>query len=170
MGYVHLYYGDGKGKTTAALGLAFRASGWGKRSLIIQFMKKWEYGEYQAAKENPLIEVRQFGIRRFIRKGERPPELLEEISKAMALAREGAESGKYDIIVLDEAAVAVYFGVLDEDDLLDFIDAYRDKVEIVITGRKASPRLIEKANLVTEMRKVKHYYDSGVTAREGIEY
>lgn len=170
MNYVHLYFGDGKGKTTAALGLAFRASGWGKHSLIIQFMKKWEYGEFQAARENPLIEVRQFGIRRFIRKGEKPPELLEEIRRAMELAWDAARGGKYDIIVLDEAAVAVYFGLLDEDELLRFIKENKEKVEIVITGRKASERLIEAADLVTEMRKIKHYYDRGVPAREGIEY
>jgi cob(I)alamin adenosyltransferase len=168
-GYIQVYTGDGKGKTTAAIGLAIRAAGAGLRVCIIQFMKGEESSEITLLKKlaDP-IKVNQFGRNA----------LIEDIPKEedIVLAQRGLEeavravnSGQYDVVVLDEANIAVYFGLFPVSALLELMEGKPEQVELVITGRKAHPKVIEKADLVTEMCEIKHYYHKGVSARKGIE-
>lgn len=170
-GYVQVYTGNGKGKTTAALGLAFRAAGHGQRTFFGQFLKGQPTGEIEAAKRlAPLIRIEQFGREGFITVKDGPGD--EDISRAkagLAKAREAMLSGEFGIIVLDEVNTAVHFTILPERDLLDFLDSRPSGVEVVLTGRYAPASVIERADLVTEMKEIKHYSDRGVKAREGIE-
>jgi len=168
-GYVQIYTGDGKGKTTAALGLALRASGHGMRTYIGQFMKGQQYGELIALRDLPLITIEQYGDVRCIHREEVTADHVAQAARGLARAREAMVSGEYDIVVLDEANVAIWFGLLTVDDVLAFLDGVPDGVEIVLTGRRAPDALLDRADLVTEMRSVKHYYDQGVPARKGIE-
>jgi cob(I)alamin adenosyltransferase len=168
-GYVQVYTGDGKGKTTAAIGLAVRAVGAGLKVFIGQFVKGMKYSELKSLERfSPQIKVKQYGRAKFIHS--KPVE--EDFNVARAGYEEIEEiikSGQYDIVILDEANIAVHFKLLSVEDLLALINEKPDSVELVFTGRKADPKLIEKADLVTEMREVKHYYSEGVLAREGIE-
>lgn len=170
-GYVQVYTGNGKGKTTAALGLAFRAAGRGLRTYIAQFLKGQPTGEVEAAaKLAPLIRIERFGREGFIDVKAGPDD--EDIARAregLARAAEAMVSGEYRIVVLDEVNTAVYFGVLTEKDVLDVLDRRPRDVEVVLTGRYAPDAFIARADLVTEMREVKHYFDQGVKARDGIE-
>ncbi len=168
-GYVQVYTGHGKGKTTAALGLALRAAGAGLKVYIAQFVKGVEYSElHTLAKLSDSITVKQYGRGYFIY---RIPE-EEDIRAAQEGLKEVREimySRKYQMIILDEANIATHFNLFSVDDLLDFINAKPEDVELVITGRMADPRVITVADLVTEMKEVKHYYHKGVQARDGIE-
>ena len=168
-GRVQLYTGDGKGKTTAALGLAIRASGRGLRTYIGQFMKGQKYGELDALRGNPYITVEQYGSPRCIHREEVTSQHIDEAREGLERAREVMLSGDYDIIVLDEVNVAIWFGVLTTQDVLAFLDQRPADVEVVMTGRRAPQALIDRADLVTEMREIKHYYQQGVVARLGIE-
>ena len=171
IGYVQVYTGNGKGKTTAALGLAFRAAGHGFRTYIAQFLKGQPTGEVEAAKKlAPLIRIEQFGREGFITVKEGPDD--EDISRAragLARALEAMLSGEYRIVVLDEINTAVHFKIVPETDVLDFLDRRPAAVEVVLTGRYAPASFIDRADLVTEMTEIKHYFDRGVKAREGIE-
>ncbi|MBW1840514.1 MAG: cob(I)yrinic acid a,c-diamide adenosyltransferase [Deltaproteobacteria bacterium] len=168
-GYVQVYTGDGKGKTTAALGLCLRAAGAGLKVFIAQFIKMGEYSEIKALKKfSDQITLTQFGLGRFI-KGKPSPEDIEAAQKGLQKVKSVLSSRKYNIIVLEEANVAVTCGLFSEQALLDIIDAKPDDVELVITGRGAAPQIIERADLVTEMTPVKHYFQKGVKARVGIE-
>jgi len=168
-GYVQVYTGDGKGKTTAAIGLAVRAVGAGLTVFIGQFVKGMEYSELKALERfAPQLLVRQYGRKSFVHN--------KPTDEDFRLAREGYEdvrrainSQQYDLVILDEANIAVYFSLLTVEDLLALIDGKPDSVELVFTGRKADPRLLERADLVTEMHEVKHYYHKGIVARDGIE-
>ena len=168
-GYVHVYTGNGKGKTTAALGLALRAVGAGMRVYIAQFVKGMEYSElYAVEKLSDNITLKQYGRDCFIT---RDPEAAD-----IAAANEGLNelrgvvaSGDYNMVILDEANIATYYKLFSVDELLSLIDSKPAGVEIVITGRYADPRIIARADLVTEMQEVKHYYTQGVQARVGIE-
>ncbi len=167
-GYVHVYTGNGKGKTTAAFGLALRAAGHGKRVYIGQFLKAEPSGEAAALAGHPLVTVEQLGAR-----GAAADEAESPRGRAeRALARAGAALGGrgHDVVVLDELDVAVWCGLLTERQCLDLIDARPAGVELVITGRNASAAVLARADLVTEMREVKHYFRHGVRARAGIEY
>ena len=168
-GKIHVYTGDGKGKTTAALGLSIRAAGAGLRVFIAQFIKADEYSEIKALKRfSDLITVEQFGLGGFI--GGNPSSGdIEAAQKGIERVKDIISSGKYDVVVLDEANIAVKYTLFSEQDLLDIMDAKPKDLELVITGRGASPRIIEKADLVTEMKAVKHYFQKGVEARLGIE-
>ncbi len=170
-GYVQVYTGNGKGKTTAALGLAFRAAGHGFKTYIAQFLKGQPSGELEAAKKlAPLILIERFGREGFITVKEGPDD--EDISRAkagLARALEAMLSGEFRIVVLDEVNTAVHFGLLPEADVLDLIDRRPATVELVLTGRYAPASFVERADLVTEMTGIKHYLDRGVKAREGIE-
>jgi cob(I)alamin adenosyltransferase len=168
-GHVQVYTGDGKGKTTAALGLALRASGRGLQTYVGQFMKGQHYGELDAVRDNPFITIEQYGDVRCIHREEATSEHVRQAQQGLERAREAMRSGKYDIIVLDEVNVTIWFGLLQVDDVLAFIDQRPEHVELVLTGRRAPQKLIERADLVTEMRPVKHYYEQGVMARKGIE-
>ncbi len=168
-GRVQLYTGDGKGKTTAALGLALRASGHGLRTYIGQFMKGQHYGELDALHDNRYITVEQYGSPRCIHREEVTSQHVAEAREGLTRACEAMLSGEYDLIVLDEVNVAIWFGVLTTDDVLAFLDKRPGDVEVVLTGRRAPQALIDRADLVTEMREVKHYYQQGIGARLGIE-
>lgn len=168
-GYVQVYTGKGKGKTTASIGLALRAAGAGLRVFIAQFLKQGRYSEIKALERyEDLITVEQFGLGRFI-KGKPYEKDIAATEKGLERVRMAMASGNYDLIILEEANLAVYFKMIPIQAVLDLIDQKPDNIELVITGRNADPLLIEKADLVTEMKKVKHYYDKGVEARIGIE-
>ena len=168
-GYVQVYTGDGKGKTTAALGLILRASGAGLRIYLGQFMKRSLTNEIRALRAHfPNVSVRQYGLGRFIR-GKPSPEDIEAARRGLAQLRRAMLSRRYDIVIADEANVAVAAGLLPAPALLALIDEKPKRVELVITGRKAHRRVVARADLVTEMREVKHYFRQGVPARPGIE-
>jgi cob(I)alamin adenosyltransferase len=170
-GYVQVYTGNGKGKTTAALGLAFRAAGRGLKTYIGQFMKGQRYGELDAAKMlYPYMTIEQYGKDTFIHI-QNPP-LEDDVLMAqqgLAKAKKAMLSGKYDIVISDEIATAHFFHLISLQDMLNMIESKPDGVELILTGRYAPPELIESASLVTEMIEVKHYYQLGVLARDGIE-
>ena len=168
-GYVHIYTGDGKGKTTAALGLALRAVGAGMKVFIVQFLKGKASSEFiPLAKLSDSIVVVHYGRSSLIK--DKPTEEDKDLAlRGLTEARQAIVSGKYDLIILDEVIVAVLFNLIPLDDLLDLIKKKPDHVELVFTGRKADPKLIEAADLVTEMKEIKHYYTQGVSARAGIE-
>jgi cob(I)alamin adenosyltransferase len=167
--YVQVYTGDGKGKTTAALGLAVRAAGAGKKVFIAQFVKGTASSELVSLRRfEDLIRVEQYGRDRFIRDAP-TPEDKEAARRGLEETRTVVESGAFDLVILDEANIAAWYGLFSVDELLDVIEAAAGKTEIVVTGRKANERIIARADLVTEMREIKHYYARGVRAREGIE-
>ncbi len=171
-GRLHVYTGDGKGKTTAALGLALRAAGAGMKVLFVQFAKGRHTSELAALERlADLITVRRFGREGFI-SGEPTDEDRALARAGLDEAERAASSGEYGLLVLDEAAVAVKLGLFAADELLEVIDAVQaasPRTEIVLTGRGAPEGLIARAGLVTEIRAVKHYYDEGAGARVGIE-
>ncbi|MBI5527670.1 MAG: cob(I)yrinic acid a,c-diamide adenosyltransferase [Deltaproteobacteria bacterium] len=170
-GLVQVYIGDGKGKTTAALGLCFRAAGHGFKSYIIQFMKgQIVYGELESAKKlAPLITIVQKGRPDFVNKKDPDPVDVGMAQEAFAHAREVVMGGEYDVVVLDEINVAMDFGLVAEKDVLDLIRGKPPHVELVLTGRYAPEGVVAAADLVTEMKLVKHYYEHGVGSRDGIE-
>lgn len=155
--------------TTAALGLALRAAGRGLRTYVGQFMKGQRYGELDALRDFPAITVEQYGDVRCIHREEVTSKHAAQAREGLKRAREAMLSGDYDIVVLDEVNVSIWFGLLETEDVLTFLDQKPERVEIILTGRRAPQELIERADLVTEMQEVKHYYQQGVTARIGIE-
>jgi cob(I)alamin adenosyltransferase len=168
-GYIQVYTGDGKGKTTAALGLAIRAAGAGLKVFIGQFIKMGEYSEIKALKRfEDLITVEQFGRGRFIQ-GKPSVEDIKAAQKGLEKIIAILSSGEHKVVIMEEANVAVKIGLLSVQDILKIIAAKPQDVELVITGRGADPRIIEKADLVTEMKEIKHYFQQGVAARVGIE-
>ncbi|MBM4339567.1 MAG: cob(I)yrinic acid a,c-diamide adenosyltransferase [Deltaproteobacteria bacterium] len=170
-GLVQVYTGNGKGKTTASLGLAFRAVGHGFKVMVIQFMKgNIQYGELESAKKlSPYLTIHQMGRETFVSKTNPDPVDIEWAQKGFALAKEAILSGNYDVVILDEINVAVDYGLIALSDLLQLLDSKPLTVELILTGRNAAPEIIEKADLVTEMLERKHYYKKGINAREGIE-
>jgi cob(I)alamin adenosyltransferase len=168
-GYVHVYTGAGKGKTTAALGLALRAAGAGLRVFIAQFLKGRRCSEHKALERfSDLITVRLCGRGEFIR-GEPALEDIEAARQGLREARAALASGHYKVVVLDEASEATHLGLFSAEELIEAVGGKAKGVEVVITGRHASPKLLGVADLVTEMREVKHYFARGVKARRGIE-
>jgi len=168
-GYVQVYTGDGKGKTTAALGLALRASGAGLKVFIGQFAKGQEYSEIKILREKfDNIIVRQYGRDCFIVNAPKQEDI--DLARAgLAEVREAILSGAYDLVILDEINIAIYFKLFGVEDVLELIREKPEQVELVLTGRKADPQIIAAADLVTEMKEIKHYYQKGVAARTGIE-
>jgi len=168
-GYTHVYFGTGKGKTTAAIGLAVRAAGYGLKVYIAQFIKGLIYSEIKCLRKlSENIKVKQYGRGCFIKK--------EPSEKDITAAREGIKeareiilSGKYDVVILDEITVAEFFGLVTVGEIIDIIKSKPGNVELVLTGRKADKKILDAADLVTEMREIKHYYNEGVQARKGIE-
>lgn len=168
-GYVHVYTGNGKGKTTAALGLAMRAAGAGLRVFIAQFAKGSDHSELHSfGKMRDQVTLRQYGRESFI-VGAAGGDDVRIAHEGLEEIREVVASGDYDLVILDEANIATYFSLFSVDDLLDLIDSRPEHVELVLTGRYADPRVMSRADLVTEMREVKHYYQQGIAARAGIE-
>lgn len=170
-GCVQVYTGDSKGKTTAALGLALRAVGRGLKVIMIQFMKGGgPYGEHlAAARLAPELTIIPTGRPGWVNRENPADEDKRLAAEALSLAREKLLSCEYDIVILDEINGAVSFGLLSVDDQLDLIARRPSNVELVFTGRNVDRRVVEAADLVTEMREIKHYYKAGVPAREGIE-
>jgi len=170
-GYVQIYTGDGKGKTTAALGLALRAAGHEFHTYVGQFMKGQSYGELDSTvRLAPFITIEQFGRKSFLHIKDHPPQAeINRARRGLAHCRAAMLSGEYRIVVLDEILVAVFFKLLSEADVRAFLDEKPNDVEVVLTGRRAPASLIRRADLVTEMKERKHYYRKGVAARRGIE-
>ena len=170
-GYVQVYTGSGKGKTTAAMGLAFRAMGCGLKTYIGQFMKGMHYSELDAAKiVSEYITIEQYGKSGFIHVKGGPDEVDIRMAKVgLEKTREAMLSGKYDVIIFDEVITGYSFKLISLEEMLEIIRDKPDGVEVVLTGRNAPEELIEAADLVTEMKEVKHYYKKKVKARSGIE-
>ena len=169
-GYVQLYTGNGKGKTTAALGLALRAAGAGMRVFIAQFAKGMKFSELKSIERlGEIITIKQYGRSNFIR-DKAEPEDIELARKGLEEVRSILSQGNYQMVILDEATIAVHFNLFSSEELLDIIKSKPEHVELVITGRHADPLIIEHADLVTEMREIKHYYHKGIKARPGIEH
>ena len=170
-GMVHLYTGDGKGKTTSAVGLVVRAAGQGLRCCFIQFMKgKYPYGEIKVLRKLKGVTVKQFGTLDFVKKGKQKRVDIEEAEKALAYGAKAMASGRYDLVVLDEVLVAVFMELVTAKAVMEAIDGRRPRVEVVMTGRKADRKLSRKADYITVFEKVKHPYDDGILARKGIEF
>jgi cob(I)alamin adenosyltransferase len=168
-GYVQVYTGNGKGKTTAAIGLAVRASGAGLKVYIAQFIKQGDYSEIKALEKlTDSITVEQYGLGRFV-EGKPSKEDIDIAQNGLQKAKQIMLSNEYDVIILDEANVALYYGLFSQQDLLDVIIAKPEHVEMIITGRRAATCILECADLITEMKQVKHYFRNGVEARVGIE-
>ncbi len=170
-GLVQVYTGNGKGKTSAAFGLALRAVGRGLKVYIIQFIKGgFDYGELYAIKKLPNLKLEAFGHGRFIT--EKPPrgDDIRSAKKALDLARDIIGSGEYDIIILDEINVALALELIKVQDVVDLAKGKPEHVELILTGRNVPQKIIDVADLVTEMREVKHPFKQGVPPRKGIEY
>jgi len=170
-GLVQVYTGNGKGKTSAAFGLALRAIGRGLKVYVIQFIKGgFDYGELYIVDKLPNLTLKAFGRGRFVT--EKPPEKedVELAQEALALAKEVVKSGEYDIVILDEVNVALNLKLIRIEKVLELIKNKPRHVELVLTGRYASDEMIKAADLVTEMKEVKHPYKGVYQARKGIEY
>jgi len=168
-GYIQVYTGNGKGKTTAALGLAIRAAGAGLKVFIAQFIKMGDYSEIKALKRfNDLITLEQFGTGRFI-KDKPSASDIEAARKGLNKIKAVFASNHHDVVIMEEANVAAKLGLLSVEDILEIMVEKPKDVELVITGRGADSRIIERADLVTEMKEIKHYFQKGVKARIGIE-
>jgi cob(I)alamin adenosyltransferase len=171
-GYIQVYTGNGKGKTTAAFGLALRAAGRGKRTYMAQFMKKGEYGELIAVKKylSRVIVVEQFGLPEFHYTGKKVTEEEKKAAqKGIEEAKRAMFSGDYDIVVLDEVNILLYFNIVKIETILEIIEKKPDSIELVLTGRMAPKEILDRADLITEMKEVKHYFQKDVPARLGIE-
>lgn len=170
-GLVQVYTGDGKGKTTAALGLALRAVGQGRKVYMIQFMKGWPLSrELETVQRIPNLTLRQFGRPNFVNKKNPHPIDICLAHEALAHAQEIVMAGQHDLVILDEINVALDFGLIPLAEVLALIAGRPPHVELVLTGRYAPREIIAQADLVTEMRQIKHPYDEGVEARRGIEF
>ena len=173
-GLVIVYTGGGKGKTTAALGVALRAWGYGWKTLFVQFIKgTWKYGELEAARKmGPSLEIRPMGVGFVHIMGDNLPleEHIEAARKALGAAKEEIKSGAWDIVVLDEVNVAIYKKLLTVEEVLEVVAGRPEWMTLVMTGRNAPEALLEAADLVTEMREVKHPFQQGVEAQKGIDF
>ncbi len=171
-GLIQVYTGDGKGKTTCALGLALRAVGQGLKVYMVQFMKGRETGEAKAAAARlaPDMTLRPFGRPGLVNLRGPAPEDLALVREAWDLARQRIAAGAHDLVILDEINLALAFSLLDPEEVYEALRQRPRWVEVVLTGRQAPPALVELADLVTEMRPLKHYFQAGVRARRGIEW
>lgn len=189
-GYVQVYTGDGKGKTTAAIGLAIRAIGAGKRVLLLQFMKSKVYSEHAILESLPGITLETVGKPFFIipkgmkseeelarwgdevvvfEAGHPPQKYIDLIKKGYDRALEAVQSNEFDMVIVDEYNMALFFELISWEDTKQLLDVRNPSIELIFTGRGAPKALIEAADLVTEMKEIKHYYTKGVNARLGIE-
>lgn len=169
-GYIHVYTGPGKGKTTSALGLGLRAAGAGFQVYMIQFMKGRKYSELESVKLLHNFTIVQYGRDEFVSK-ENPEQIdIDLAQKGFEHAQEIIKNSKYDMIILDEINVAIDYNLISVDSMLKLIREKPDNVELILTGRYAHPKLSKVANLVTEMLEIKHPYQQGVIARRGIDF
>ena len=169
-GYIHVYTGCGKGKTTAAIGLGVRAVGDGLRVLMIQFMKGRRYSELDALEQVKDFTVVQFGRDEFVSK-QKPEQVdIDLARKGFAYAKEAIQNRKYDVIILDELNVAVDYGLIAQEDILQLLDEKPESLELILTGRCASPEVIKRADVVSEILEIKHPYQKGVLSRKEIDW
>ena len=175
-GYIQVYTGNGKGKTTASLGLAMRALGRCWKVLIIMFTKGGDdYGELNSFRNlSPEISknltIVQAGLDRIIYENNKNADDEAEIKKGWELAKKVIKNDEYNLVILDEANIAIDLDLIDINEVIEVLKNKPDEMEIVLTGRNADPRIIELAHLVSEIKPVKHYWDTGIAARKGIEY
>ncbi len=173
-GLVAVHTGDGKGKTTAALGTALRAVGYGKRVCVIQFIKgDWHYGELDGARRlEPELEWIRAGIGFYRIMGDDRPEEAhrQAAAEGLATAREKITGGEYSLVILDEINVAIHEGLVDVNDVLALLDDKPEAIHVILTGRNAPAALLEKADLVTEMKEIKHPFQEGMLAQKGFDY
>ena len=171
-GYFQVYTGDGKGKTTAALGLAIRAAGAGRQVYLGQFMKGKKYSEHRILDQLASnITYQLYGTPQLIHLKDNPdPENLKCAKIGYDLAKQAIKSKKYDVVILDEINITVHFKLLTISDLIELVKLRLPHQELVFTGRRAPEQIIELADLVTEMKEIKHYYQQGILARKGIEH
>ncbi|WP_300347238.1 cob(I)yrinic acid a,c-diamide adenosyltransferase [Clostridium sp.] len=172
-GYVQVYTGNGKGKTTAAMGLAFRAAGDGMEVKIVQFLKSWKTGELEAASKFPNLEIYRFEkVKGFTWElnEEELSQLKKEVRGAFDFVKKLIENRECDILILDEIMAAISTGFIECNEVLDLINSKPIDMELILTGRNVPDKILERADLVTEMKEIKHYYKKGVNAREGIEF
>jgi cob(I)alamin adenosyltransferase len=170
LGLIHIYTGSGKGKTTASLGLSLRALGRGYKIFVIQFMKKGAFGELSTLKRLLQVEVRQFGSGKFVDPKNPSPNDKAIARKALRFAKKLVVEGKYDMVILDEINVALDMKLIKLGNVLTMLNSKPWWVELVLTGRGAHPKLLEAADIVTEMKEIKHPHKRGIKARKGIEY
>jgi len=169
-GLIHVYTGDGKGKTTAAIGLGVRAVGAGLRVHMIQFMKGRRYSELDALERLPGFTVVQFGRDEFVSK-KKPEQIdIDLAQKGLAHAQEVLHKNEYDVVILDEINVAVDYHLISLADVLELMKMKPDSMELILTGRYANPELVRQADLVSEMLEIKHPYQKGVPCRKGIDW
>ena len=169
-GLTLVFTGNGKGKTTSAMGQVLRAVGHGCGALVVFFMKGRDYGEYKAAEQLAGLDVVKAGRDCFVDRENPDPVDLSMAREGFALAREAALKGNYDLVVLDEINVAVDFGLVPLQDVLSLIREKHPRVHLILTGRYAHPEIIEAADTVSELKEIKHHYNSGIGAKKGIEY
>jgi len=171
-GLVTVFTGDGKGKTTAAIGTAVRAAGYGLRVYIIFFMKgkMFSQGEVKALSQFPNINLACFGQHGWVKKGAVNAEASAQARKALETAGKAIGSGDYDLVIMDEVNGAVDFGLIPVDDVVEMIAAKPESIDLILTGRRADSQIIQMADVVTEMVNVKHVFERGIKAREGIDY
>lgn len=170
-GFIQIYTGNGKGKTTAAIGQAVRAAGHGLKTYIAQFMKEYPYNEINSLKYlNEWITIEQFAGDDFVYRKELPNKIeMDKARRGLESAKAKMLSGKFDLIILDEICVSIHFGLFNDEEILTFIKMKPEKAELILTGRYCPDKLLEVADLVTEMKVIKHYYLNGILARKGIE-
>lgn len=168
-GYIQLFTGNGKGKTTAAIGAAIRAAGDGKTVLIGQFVKGMHYSELESLKLIPQIQVQQFGLDCFIIKKPAQKD-IDAAQKGLETVTDVIKKNSYNMVILDEICIALHYKLLPIKAIVKLLNEKPTEMEVILTGRYATKELIKKADLVTEMREIKHYYNKGIQARKGIEF
>ena len=169
-GFIHVYTGLGKGKTTAALGLGIRAVGSGLKVYMIQFMKGRRYSELDTIEKIPNFTIIQYGRDEFVSK-ENPEQIdIDLAKKGFAHAKEIINSGKYDLVILDEMNVVIDYNLIPVGEVIKLIENKPEKTELVLTGRYAHPEISKIADVVTEMLEIKHPYQNGIMARKGIDF
>jgi cob(I)alamin adenosyltransferase len=170
-GLIHVYTGTGKGKTTSSLGLALRALGHGWKVYMVQFMKSTgSYGEMSMAKTLPGFTLIQSGLPTWVKRGQPSQDDLKVAREGYEKAKRALASGEYQLVILDEINVAVDHGLFTVEEVIDLIQGKADSVELVLTGRYAHEKILQLADYVTEVKMVKHPFQKGISAREGIEY
>lgn len=170
-GFIQIYTGNGKGKSTAAIGQAVRAAGFGLRTYIAQFMKEYPYNELNSLKLlHEWITVEQFAGDDFVYRKEMPSKVeMDKARRGLETAKAKMLSGKYELIILDEIIVSIHFGLFNDEEVMTFMKMKPECVELILTGRYCPDKILEAADLVTEMKAIKHYYQEGILARKGIE-
>jgi cob(I)alamin adenosyltransferase len=170
-GLIFVYTGNGKGKTTAAMGQALRAVGHGFKVLVLQFMKGRKYGEALAAEKYiPELTIYQCGLDSFVMRNNPAPVDIDMAQQGLKMAKEALTSGEYHLVILDEINIAMDFGLIAVDDVVDAIKGKALATDLILTGRYAPPEIIELADTVSEIHEIKHHYASGIKERAGVEF